>query len=221
MKISVTIETHPQFPTFHEAQHPLLQHKLSALRDKHTSKKDFRELLNEISLMLTYEATQDLPMTLETIETPMETFAAPSCSGKNIVVMPILRAGIGMLNGFLTLIPTALVGNIGLRRNEETLEPECYLFSIPDNSQHKHFFICDPMLATGGSINDTIVRLKQTGVKKITVICILAAPEGVARLAEEHPEVLIYGAKLDRELNSHGYILPGLGDAGDRLFGTT
>jgi uracil phosphoribosyltransferase len=215
-----TLQCDPNFPGFHEVQHPLLQHKLSTLRDKQTRSKDFRELLTEISLMLTYTATQHLPVTLKTIHTPLEVFDGHTCIGKNIVVVPILRAGIGMLDGFLTLIPTALVGSIGLVRQKESLEPVCYLFKIPAASQDKHFFICDPTLATGGSINETIVRLKAAGVKKITVICILAAPEGVARITKAHPDVFIYAAKLDRQLNDHGYILPGLGDAGDRLFGT-
>lgn len=214
------VQKYPEFPNLHEVNHPLIQHKLSLLRDASTSKNAFKQLLNEITILLVYEATKDLPMTTTTIRTPLETFEAPVLSGKKAVILPILRAGIGMVDGFLSLIPSARVAHIGLFRNEETLEPQCYFFKIPKNSQDRHFFICDPMLATGGSANETINRLKAEGISKITFVCLVAAPEGVRRLNKSHPEVPIFTASLDRKLNEHGYILPGLGDAGDRLFGT-
>lgn len=216
----MTSKTHSEFPNFNEVRHPLLLHKLSILRSTSTSTKHFKELLNEITMFLVYEATKDLPMTTTTIKTPLETFEAPVLSGKKAVILPILRAGIGMVDGFLSLIPSARVGHIGLFRNEETLEPQFYYFKIPKQSKDRHFFICDPMLATGGSANEAINRLKAEGIKKITFVCIVAAPEGVARLAKNHPDVPIFAANLDRKLNEQGYILPGLGDAGDRLFGT-
>lgn len=214
------VQKYPEFPNLNEINHPLIQHKLSLLRDASTSKNAFKQLLNEITILLVYEATIDLPMTTTTIRTPLETFEAPVLSGKKAVILPILRAGIGMVDGFLSLIPSARVAHIGLFRNEETLEPQCYFFKIPKHSQDRHFFICDPMLATGGSANETINRLKAEGISKITFVCLVAAPEGVRRLNQLHPEVPIFTASLDRKLNEHGYILPGLGDAGDRLFGT-
>ena len=211
---------HPQFPNLHEVGHPLVLHKLSSLRNSKTSTKEFKELAHEITIFLVYEATKDLPITHETIKTPLETFAAPVLDGKKPVILPILRAGIGMVDGFLTLMPSARVGHIGLFRNEETLKPECYYFKIPKNSQDRQFFICDPMLATGGSATETINRLKTLGITKIIFVCLVAAPEGVQKLLETHPDVQIFAASLDRELNKRGYILPGLGDAGDRMFGT-
>lgn len=214
------IKKYPEFPNLHEVRHPLLLHKLSLLRDMSTSKKAFKELVNEITILLVYEATKDLPVTKQAINTPLETFAAPVLSGKKPVILPILRAGIGMVDGFLTLIPSARVGHIGLFRNEETLEPQCYYFKIPKQSEDRHFFICDPMLATGGSALEAINRLKDLSIKKITLLALVAAPEGILRLCNAHPEVPIFIANLDRQLNEHGYILPGLGDAGDRLFGT-
>jgi uracil phosphoribosyltransferase len=213
-------KTYAEYPNLHEIRHPLLLHKLSLLRETATSTKAFKELLHEITILLVYEATKDLPMTTKTIHTPLETFEAPVLSGKKAVILPILRAGIGMVDGFLSLIPSARVAHIGLFRDEATLEPQCYYFKIPKQSQDRHFFICDPMLATGGSAAETINRLKKKGIKKITFVCIVAAPEGVRRLLAEHPDVAIFAASLDRKLNEHGYILPGLGDAGDRLFGT-
>ena len=216
----MTVRKHPELPNFHEIRHPLLLHKLSLLRDVSTSTKDFKELLNEITILLVYEATKDLPIITKSVTTPLTTFDAPVLSGKKAVILPILRAGIGMVDGFLSLIPSARVAHIGLFRNEETLQPECYFFKIPKNSVDRHFFICDPMLATGGSACETIKRLKEVGVTKMTFVCIVAAPEGVARLLKEHPDVPIFAASLDQKLNEQGYILPGLGDAGDRLFGT-
>ncbi|MDX2164759.1 MAG: uracil phosphoribosyltransferase [Gammaproteobacteria bacterium] len=208
------------FPNLVEVKHPLLQHKLSSLREAKTTTKEFNELTREITLLLAYEATKDLPITHKNIKTPLETFDAPFMMGKKPVILPILRAGLGMVDGFLTLMPSARVGHIGLYRDEETLEPQFYYFKIPPNSQHRQFFICDPMLATGGSAVDTINRLKKTGIKKMIFVCLVAAPEGVKKMLDAHPDVMIYTASLDRQLNSHGYILPGLGDCGDRLFGT-
>jgi uracil phosphoribosyltransferase len=214
------IKHYAKYPNFHEVRHPLVMHKLSLLRDEDTTTKDFKALLNEITMFLVYEATKDLPMTTKMVKTPLESFKAPMLAGKKAVILPILRAGIGMVDGFLSLIPSARVGHIGLFRNEETLLPEFYYFKIPKNSKERQFFICDPMLATGGSACETIKRLKEKGIKKITFVCIVAAPEGVKRMLKEHPDVPIFSASLDKKLNEHGYILPGLGDAGDRLFGT-
>ncbi|HEV2613334.1 MAG TPA: uracil phosphoribosyltransferase [Gammaproteobacteria bacterium] len=208
------------FPNLIEVKHPLLLHKLSSLRETKTSTKEFSELTREITLLLAYEATKDLPITTKHIKTPLESFDAPFMQGKKPVILPILRAGLGMVDGFLTLMPSARVGHIGLYRDEETLLPQFYYFKIPPKSSDRQFFICDPMLATGGSAVDTINRLKKAGIKKMIFVCLVAAPEGVKKMLEAHPDVKIYTASLDRELNSHGYILPGLGDAGDRLFGT-
>lgn len=216
----MTRKTHSQFKNLHEIKHPLLQHKLTLLRNSKISKREFKEFVNEITILLAYEATKDLPMTTTTVQTPLEKFEAPVLAGKKPVILPILRAGIGMVDGFQSLMPSARVGHIGLFRNEKTLEPECYYFKIPKQSQDRHFFICDPMLATGGSAEETIKRLKAAGIKKITLVCLVAAPEGVSRIYKSHPDVPIYTASLDRQLNAKGYILPGLGDAGDRLFGT-
>lgn len=216
----MSIEQQTHFPHFYLVKHPLIAHKLSLLRDAHNSKKTFKELVDEITLFLGYEATKDLPLTTKSIRTPLETFDAPVLAGKKPVILPILRAGIGMVDSFLTLMPSARVGHIGLYRNEETLEPQRYYFKIPQNCQDRHFFICDPMLATGGSMIATVNELKSRGVTRITVICIVTAPEGVERFCSTHPDVPVFAASLDRTLNDHGYILPGLGDAGDRLFGT-
>lgn len=216
----MSIETHPEFTNFHVVKHPLIAHKLSLLRDVKNSKKTFKELVDEITLFLGYEATKDLPMTTRSIRTPLETFDAPVLAGKKPVILPILRAGIGMVDSLLTLMPSARVGHIGLFRNEETLQPQRYYFKIPKNSEDRHFFICDPMLATGGSMVETVNMLKAEGIRRITALCIVAAPEGARRFFEAHPDVPIFAANLDRQLNEHGYILPGLGDAGDRLFGT-
>lgn len=216
----MTIKQHPIFTNFHEVEHPLLQHKLSLMRDKNTNKKEFKELVNEISMLLAYEVTKDLPLTQKTIETPIETCEAPVLAGKKPVVLPILRAGIGMVDGFLNLMPSARVGHIGLYRDEATLEPHLYYFKIPSNSKHRQFYICDPMLATGGSAIKTIDALKAAGVHKISFVCILAAPEGVEKVFQAHPDVPVFSAKLDVKLNKKGYICPGVGDAGDRIFGT-
>lgn len=214
------LKQHPKFKNFYQVQHPLIQHKLSLLRDVKTTKKEFKELVTEITLLLAYEATKDLPMTSKIIKTPLETCEAPVLAGPKQVILPILRAGIGMVDAFLMLMPSARVAHIGLYRDEKTLKPHYYYFKIPPSSKKRHFFVCDPMLATGGSAVEAINRLKDEKVTDITFICILAAPEGVARLSKAHPDVPIFAAGLDRQLNENGYILPGLGDAGDRMFGT-
>lgn len=216
----MTIKKHAIYTNFYELYHPLIRHKLSMLRDAKTSKKDFNALVGEISMLLVYEVTKDLPLTLQTIETPLETAEFPVLAGKKPVILAIMRAGIGMVDGFLTLMPSARVAHIGIYRDEKTLEPHLYYFKIPQHSKDRHFFICDPMLATGGSAIAAIDKLKETGVKKITFVCIIAAPEGVEKVFKAHPDVPIYAAHLDRKLNKKGYILPGLGDAGDRMFGT-
>lgn len=216
----MTLKQHPKFKNFFQVQHPLIQHKLSLLRDIKTTKKEFKELVTEITLLLAYEATKDLPMTTKTIRTPLEACECSVLAGPKQVILPILRAGIGMVDGFLMLMPSARVAHIGLFRDEETLEPQHYYFKIPPSSKDRHFFVCDPMLATGGSAIAAVNKLKQEGVTRITFVCILAAPEGVAKFSADHPEVPIFTAALDRQLNEKGYILPGLGDAGDRIFGT-
>ncbi|MCK4870622.1 MAG: uracil phosphoribosyltransferase [Gammaproteobacteria bacterium] len=216
----MTLRKHAEFPNFYEVTHPLIQHKLSMLRDVNTVKKEFKELVLEITLLLVYEATKDLPMTTRQIQTPLEIFDAPVLAGQKQVILPILRAGIGMVDGFLAHMPSARVAHIGLYRDEETLEPQHYYFKIPPNSKDRQFYVCDPMLATGGSAIAAVNELKKAGAHKITFVCIIAAPEGVAEFSAQHPEVPIFCANLDNKLNENGYILPGLGDAGDRLFGT-
>ncbi|MDR1057801.1 MAG: uracil phosphoribosyltransferase [Coxiellaceae bacterium] len=214
------IEQHKVFTNFHEVQHPLLQHKLTILRKRGTDKKEFNELVGEISTLLVYEVTKNLPLTEEMIETPLETCEMPVLAGKKPVILAILRAGIGMVDGFLKLMPSARVAHIGLYRDEVTLEPHLYYFKIPSYSKDRQFYICDPMLATGGTVVRAIDKLKSVGVRKIIVVNILAAPEGVERVFKAHPDILVFAVKLDRKLNKKGYILPGLGDAGDRMFGT-
>jgi uracil phosphoribosyltransferase len=204
----------------YEVTHPLLKHKLSILRDKNTYTKEFKELTKEISMLLAYEATINLPLTTQLIHTPLESFEAPVLSGKKPVILTILRAGIVMVDGFLTLMPSARVAHIGLYRDEKTLKPTQYYFKIPPHSKDRQFYICDPMLATGGSALVAIERLKEEGVRKITFACIVAAPEGIEKIFKKHPDITVICAAIDRKLNSKGYILPGLGDAGDRMFGT-
>ena len=216
----MTIKQHPVFTNFYEVQHPLLQHKLTLLRDKNTNKKEFKELVSEISTLLVYEVTKDLPVTKKMIETPLESCEMPVLAGKKPVILAILRAGIGMVDGFLNLMPSARVAHIGLYRDEATLEPHLYYFKIPSSSKDRQFYICDPMLATGGSAIRAIDKLKASGVRRISFVCILAAPEGVEKVCQAHPDVSVFASKLDRKLNKKGYILPGLGDAGDRMFGT-
>ncbi|THD72813.1 uracil phosphoribosyltransferase [Thalassobius vesicularis] len=200
--------------------HPLVQHKLSLMRDKETSTASFRQLLREISQLLAYEITRELDMTTRRIETPMEAMDAPILEGKKLALISILRAGNGLLDGVLELIPAARVGFVGLYRDEETLEPVQYYFKVPESLEDRLVIAVDPMLATGNSSVAAIDLLKKAGAKNIRFMCLLAAPEGVARMKEAHPDVPIVTASLDRGLNEKGYIMPGLGDAGDRMFGT-
>ncbi|WP_375258692.1 uracil phosphoribosyltransferase [Citreimonas sp.] len=200
--------------------HPLVQHKLSIMRDKTTSTASFRQLLREISHLLAYEVTRDLPMTTEMIETPMCEMEAPMIEGKKLALISILRAGNGLLDGILDLIPAARVGFVGLYRDEQTLQPVQYYFKVPENLGDRLSIVVDPMLATGNSSAAAVDLLKQAGARDIIFLCLLAAPEGVARMREAHPDVPIVTAALDEKLNDRGYILPGLGDAGDRMFGT-
>ena len=200
--------------------HPLVQHKLTLMREKQTSTAVFRQLLREISQFLAYEATGDLPLTTKVIETPMEQMAAPVLDGKKLALISILRAGNGLLDGVLELVPSARVGFIGLYRDEETLQPVQYYFKVPDSLENRLVIAVDPMLATGNSSVAALDLLKQAGATNIRFMCLLAAPEGVARMAEVHPDVPIVTAALDSHLNEKGYIVPGLGDAGDRMFGT-
>jgi uracil phosphoribosyltransferase len=201
-------------------EHPLVQHKLSLMRDKDTSTKSFRQLLNEISHLLAYEVTRNLPMTTQRIETPLEPMDAPVIQGKKLALVSILRAGNGLLDGILELIPNARVGFVGLYRDPETLQPVKYYFKVPAELEDRLTIVVDPMLATGNSSAAAIDMLKEAGAKNIRFLCLLAAPEGVARMKEAHPDVPIVTAALDSHLNDHGYIVPGLGDAGDRMYGT-
>ncbi len=200
--------------------HPLVQHKLTLMRDKGTSTASFRQLLREITLLLAYEVTREMQLTTRHIETPMEEMDAPILAGKKLALVSILRAGNGMLDGVLELVPSARVGFVGLYRDEETLEPVQYYFKAPEGLKDRLVIAVDPMLATGNSSAAAIDLLKKAGATDIRFLCLLAAPEGVARMKEAHPDVKIVTAALDRELNSKGYIMPGLGDAGDRMFGT-
>jgi len=200
--------------------HPLVQHKLTLMRETKTSTSEFRQLLREISLLLAYEITRDLPMTTRKIETPLEALDAPEIAGKKLALISILRAGNGLLDGILELVPAARVGFVGLYRDHETLQPVKYYFKVPTQLEDRITIVVDPMLATGNSSAAAIDMLKEAGAKNIRFLCLLAAPEGVARMKEAHPDVPIVTASLDRQLNDIGYILPGLGDAGDRMFGT-
>ncbi|WP_172296884.1 uracil phosphoribosyltransferase [Pseudoruegeria sp. HB172150] len=201
-------------------RHPLVQHKLTIMRDKDTSTKSFRQLLREISLLLAYEITREMPMTTKRIETPLTEMDAPVIEGKKMALISILRAGNGLLDGVLELIPAARVGFVGLYRDEKTLQPVQYYFKVPDGLDERLVIAVDPMLATGNSSAAAVDLLKQAGAKDIRFLCLLAAPEGVARMKEAHPDVPIVTAALDEKLNEKGYIVPGLGDAGDRMFGT-
>ncbi|QQA43310.1 uracil phosphoribosyltransferase [Pelagovum pacificum] len=200
--------------------HPLVQHKLTLMRDKTTSTNSFRRLLREISHLLAYEITRNLPMTTKTIDTPLEPMEAPVIEGKKLALVSILRAGNGLLDGVLELVPAARVGFIGLYRDEETLKPVQYYCKLPDNLQDRLVIAVDPMLATGNSSAAAIDLLKQSGATNIRFLCLLAAPEGIERMKAAHPDVPIVTASVDNYLNDHGYIVPGLGDAGDRMFGT-
>jgi uracil phosphoribosyltransferase len=200
--------------------HPLVRHKLGILRDQATPTKIFKELVDEIAMLMAYEATADLPLEEYRVDTPLETTVAQRVAGKKLTLVPILRAGLGMVEGILKLVPAARVGHIGLYRDHDTLEPVDYYFKVPGDTAERDFFVLDPMLATGGSAASAVASLKRAGAQRIRFLCLVAAPEGVKRLHEAHPDVPIFAASLDRQLNEHGYILPGLGDAGDRLFGT-
>ncbi|WP_224815502.1 uracil phosphoribosyltransferase [Hasllibacter sp. MH4015] len=200
--------------------HPLVQHKLTLMRDKDCSTKSFRQLLREISHLLAYEVTRELPMTTMQVETPIQTMEAPTIAGKKLALVSILRAGNGLLDGILELIPNARVGFVGLYRDPETLQPVQYYYKVPDAIEDRLTIVVDPMLATGNSSAAAIDLLKEGGARNIRFLCLLAAPEGVARMKEAHPDVPIVTAALDTHLNDHGYIVPGLGDAGDRMFGT-
>lgn len=200
--------------------HPLITHKLGILRDIHTGTKEFRELITEISTLLCYEATKDAKLEKTTIETPLEKMETGKLNEDNYAIVPILRAGMGMLDGIINVIPNAKVGHIGLYRDEETFQPIEYYFKMPENVSQREVLIIDPMLATGGSASATISRLKEEGVKKIKLLCVVAAPEGINLIEKDHPDVQIYCATVDRTLNESAYILPGLEDAGDRVYGT-
>ena len=204
----------------HVLDHPLLAHKLTIMRDKDTSVKDFRELVSEIGMLITYEATRDLPLTTKRIETPLCEMDAPTLKGKKFAVVPILRAGLGLVEGVLRMVPSARVGHIGMYRDEETLIPHTYFCKMPKDIAERDVLIVDPMLATGGSADAAIAKMKEMGCKNIKLMVLVAAPEGIKCIQENHPEVDIYCGALDSHLNERGYIVPGLGDAGDRIYGT-
>jgi uracil phosphoribosyltransferase len=200
--------------------HPLIQHKISLIRDKQTGVRDFRYLVEELAMLMAYEVTRDLPLKEVEIETPVATAKTKVISGRTIGIVPILRAGLGMVNGMLNLVPAAKVGHIGLYRDPETLQPVEYYCKLPSDATERDIIIVDPMLATGGSANGAIQLIKDRGVKNIKLVCLIAAPEGVEAVQKAHPDVDIFVCAIDKCLNDHGYIVPGLGDAGDRLFGT-
>ena len=200
--------------------HPLIQHKISRLRDKSTGTNEFRTLVSEIAMLMGFEALRDLPTEMVEIETPIETTKQPMIAGKKMAIVPILRAGLGMVDGVLQLVPSAKIGHIGLYRDPETHEPHEYYCKLPEPIDQRTILVVDPMLATGGSGADAISMIKKHGGKNIKFMCIIAAPEGLERLHKEHPDVQIYVGALDRQLNENAYICPGLGDAGDRIFGT-
>ncbi len=206
--------------TVHVMDHPLIQHKLSLIRDKSTGVKEFRELVEEVSLLMAYEVTRDLPLEEVEVETPVSKAKAKVIAGKKVGIVPILRAGLGMVDGMTKLIPAAKVGHIGLYRDPETLLPVEYYCKLPSDIEERELIIVDPMLATGGSAAAAITFLKQRGAKNIKLVCLIAAPEGIEKVQSEHNDVDIFVAAVDEKLNEHGYIVPGLGDAGDRLFGT-
>ncbi|MBE6939878.1 MAG: uracil phosphoribosyltransferase [Ruminococcaceae bacterium] len=204
----------------HVIDHPLVSHKLSIMRDKNTSTKDFRELVSEIGMFLTYEITRDLPLTTEEVETPLCKAQLPKLAGKKMAVVPILRAGLGLVEGVLRMVPSARVGHIGMFRDEETLQPHLYFCKMPPDITQRDVLVVDPMLATGGSAAAAIDELKKRGCTSIKLMVLVAAPEGIEVIHRQHPDVSIYTAAVDSHLNEHGYIVPGLGDAGDRIFGT-
>lgn len=200
--------------------HPLIQHKLSILRDKNTSVKEFRELVSEIAMLMCYEATRDLPLEDVEVDTPVATAKCRRIAGKKLAVVPILRAGLGMVDGMVSMMPNVKVGHIGLYRDPQTLEPVKYYFKMPPDITERDVIVVDPMLATGGSASAAITFLKEAGVQHIKLMSVIGAPEGIAKMQEDHPDVDIFVAAKDERLNDHGYIVPGLGDAGDRIFGT-
>ena len=200
--------------------HPLIQHKISILRNKNTGTNEFRALIEEIAMLMGYEALRDLPLEDVKVETPIETCMTPMIAGRKLAVVPILRAGLGMVDGILSLIPAAKVGHIGLYRDPETFQPVEYFCKLPADCEEREVFVVDPMLATGGSCAAAVQLLKEKGVRHMRLMCIIAAPEGVERMQKEHPDVDLYIGALDERLNEHKYIVPGLGDAGDRIFGT-
>ena len=206
--------------TVHVMDHPLVAHKLTIMRDKNTSVKDFRELVSEIGMLITYEATRDLPLTNKHIETPICEADMPTLAGKKIAVVPILRAGLGLVDGVLRMVPSARVAHIGMYRDEETLEPHTYFCKTPKDIAERDILIVDPMLATGGSADAAIAEMKKRGCKNIKLMVLVAVPEGIERIQKNHPDVDIYCGAVDSHLNERGYIVPGLGDAGDRIFGT-
>ena len=207
-------------PKVHVMDHPLVAHKLTLMRDKSTSVKDFRELVSEIGMLITYEATRDLPLTTREVETPLCKAELPVISGKKIAVVPILRAGLGLVDGVLRMVPAARVGHIGMFRDEETLEPHTYFCKMPKDVAEREILIVDPMLATGGSAVAAITEMKNRGCNAIKLMVLVAAPEGIKTVQDAHPDVDIYCGAVDQGLNERGYIVPGLGDAGDRIFGT-
>jgi len=209
-----------EFPNLFVVDHPLVRHKLTVLRRRDTSKKKFKELVDEIAMLMAYEVTKDLPLEEVEIETPLESSVQLRLTGKKLTVVPILRAGLGMVDGVVRLMPSARVGHIGLYRDHETLQPITYFFKIPPEPAARDFIILDPMLATGGSASAAVELLRAEGAERIRFMCLVAAPEGVQRMLDDHPDVPIHAAALDRCLDENGYIRPGLGDAGDRLFGT-
>ena len=204
----------------HVIDHPLITHKLSIMRDVETGSKDFRQLLNEISMLMGYEITRDLPLEDVEIETPIMKMTAKKVSGRKLAVVPILRAGLGMVDGLLSLVPVAKVGHIGLYRDPDTHLPVEYYCKLPTDIEERFVIVVDPMLATGGSASDAIQMLKNRGCKQIRLMCLVGAPEGAEKVMADHPDVDIYNAAMDEKLNDHKYIIPGLGDAGDRIFGT-
>lgn len=206
--------------TLHVIDHPLIQHKLTIMRDKQTGSKDFRELLSEITILMGYEITRDLPLAETEIETPITKMTALSITGKKVAIVPILRAGLGMVDGLLNLMPVAKVGHIGLFRDETTHKPVIYYCKLPFDIEERLVILCDPMLATGGSASDAITILKSRGCDNIRLLSLVSAPEGIAKVQQDHPDVEIFTAAVDSHLNNNAYIVPGLGDAGDRLFGT-
>jgi uracil phosphoribosyltransferase len=211
---------HTDFPNLTVLNHPLIQHKLTILRDKRTGIRDFKQLVAEIAMLMAYDVTKELRLEPVDIETPLEPMRGVEVAGKKLTLVPILRAGLGMVEGISQLIPSARVGHIGLYRDHDSLRPVDYYFKIPGSEHDRTFFVLDPILATGGSAVAAATALKNAGARRIRFLCLVAAPEGVRRMLADHADVPLYAAALDRQLNEKGYILPGLGDAGDRLFGT-